>query len=41
MPLHFGEDLAEENKEMKWFADFQREVEMDANNDTMIYTVVL
>jgi len=29
MPIHFGEGLAEANKTLTWFCDFQREVEYD------------
>jgi len=29
MPQHFGEELAEANKETPWFCDFQREIEYD------------
>jgi len=29
MPQHFGEDLAAENADLKWFADFQREMGFD------------
>merc|ERR1719210_2959711 len=29
MPQHFGDALAESNKEITWFADFQREIEFD------------
>jgi len=29
MPIHFGEQLAAENKSTEWFADFLREIEYD------------
>eukprot|EP00930_Biecheleria_cincta_P050644 TRINITY_DN3582_c0_g1_i1.p1 TRINITY_DN3582_c0_g1~~TRINITY_DN3582_c0_g1_i1.p1 ORF type:complete len:2677 (-),score=555.77 TRINITY_DN3582_c0_g1_i1:255-8135(-) len=29
MPQHFGEELAAENKETEWFADFLRDIEYD------------
>ncbi|CAJ1345300.1 unnamed protein product [Effrenium voratum] len=29
MPVHFGEQLAAENKSTEWFADFLREIEFD------------